>query len=69
MNNRWKYLMLKFTIDIYAYFINVYMFIYILLIISLKSESYRNLNWTILAILAIGWQNQVGHKEYNEWAL
>lgn len=69
MNNRWKYLMLKFTIDIYAYFINLYMFIYILLIIRLKSESYRNLNWTILAILAIGWQNQAGHKEYNEWAL
>lgn len=69
MNNRWKYLMLKFTIDIYAYFINLYMFIYIPLIIRLKSESYRNLNWTILAILAIGLQNQVGHKEYNEWAL
>lgn len=69
MNNRWKYLMLQFTIDIYAYFINLYMFVYILLIISLKSESYRNLNWTILAILAIGLQNQVGHKEYNEWAL
>lgn len=69
MNNRWKYLMLKFTIDIYAYFINLYMFIYILLIIRLKSESYRNLNWTILAILAIGLQNQVGHKEYNEWSL
>lgn len=69
MNNRWKYLMLKFTIDIYTYFINLYMFIYILLIIRLKSESYRNLNWTILAILAIGLQNQVGHKEYNEWAL